>query len=394
MPESGPSRAVSPHIAGLDSLRGIAALLVMLHHVWLLGAVRPGVWEWRLLHYSPLRMIVEGRPPVILFFVLSGFVLAHALLRRSTPYGHFATRRLTRIYPPFAVAILASAIGYALLDPGTVRPFSAWFGSLWRDGFRPETVLGRLLMPGSGRDDLDPVVWSLVHELRISLILPVLLWVSRRNWTALLVGSLVVQWLVVPFGMDAATGGACRSWLSCRPYWGESFGGSLLVSAYFVVFFVLGIGIAVHRDRLHGWLAGWPGWTAPVLLVASLCLLSGWPADGDLAFGAGAALLIVLVLETRGFAWVLGAAPLRGLGRISYSLYLIHLPVFLAVIYGLTAVPAGLRVAMLVPVSLLIAWLFHRAVEAPAQTLGRFLTASRGRSAQPSDARPRASARA
>jgi peptidoglycan/LPS O-acetylase OafA/YrhL len=292
------------------------------------------------------------------------------------------------------VAILVSAAGYALLDPGTLRPFSSWFGSLWRDGFRPETVLGRLLMPGSGRDDLDPVVWSLVHELRISLILPVLLWVGRRNWMALLVGSLAVQWLVVPFGVDAATGAACRGWLSCRPYWGASFGGSLLVSAYFVVFFVVGIGIAVHRERLRAWLVAWPGWIAPVLLVASLCLLSGWPADGDLAFGAGAGLLIVLVLEARGFALVLSAAPLRGLGRISYSLYLIHLPVFLILVYSLTSVPAGLRVAMLVPVSLLIAWLFHRAVEAPAQALGRFLTASRGRSAQPSDARPRASARA
>src|SRR6185437_4515847 len=234
MPKPGPFRAAAAHIDGLDSMRGIAALLVVFHHVWLLGAMRPGVWEWRLLHYSPLRMIVEGRPPVILFFVLSGFVLAHALLHRPTAYKDFAIRRFARIYPPFAVAILVSAAGYALLDPGTPRPFSAWFGSLWQDGHGLPTVLDRLLMPGSRRDDLDPVVWSLVHELRISLLLPALLWVGRRNWTVLLVGSLIVQWLATPFGVDAATSAACRSWLSCRPYWGASFGGSLLVSASFV----------------------------------------------------------------------------------------------------------------------------------------------------------------
>jgi peptidoglycan/LPS O-acetylase OafA/YrhL len=394
MPEPRPARAGSPHIGGLDSLRGIAALLVVFHHVWLLGAMRPGVWEWRLLHYSPLRMVVEGRPPVILFFVLSGFVLAHALLHRPTAYRDFAIRRFTRIYPPFAIAILVSAAGYALLDPGAARPFSNWFGSLWQDGYRLPTVLHRLLMPGSGRDALDPVVWSLVHELRISLILPALLWIGRRYWVALLAGSLIVQWLVVPFGVDAGTGAACRAWLSCRPYWGASFGGSLLVSAYFVVFFVLGIGLAVHRDRLGVWLARLPGWTAPALLVIALCLLSGLPADGDLAFGAGAGLLILLVLEAPGFARVLRLPPLPWLGRVSYSLYLIHLPVFLAVIYGLPGVPAGLLVALLVPLSLLAAWLFYRAVEAPAQAFGRLLTAPRRRAPQPSEGRPRASARA
>lgn len=395
MLEDPPTRRPASHFGGLDSLRGVAALLVVFHHVWLLGALRPdNVWVWRLLRYSPLRMVLEGRPPVILFFVLSGFVLAHALLHRRTNYRDFAIRRFARIYPPFAAAILASAAGYALLDPGAMRPLSGWFGTLWQGGYRLPTVLGHLLMPGDGRDGLDPVVWSLVHELRISLLMPLLLWAGRRHWVALLAGSLVVQWLTVPFGIDAGTDAACRTWLSCRPFWGADFGGSLLVSAYFIAFFVLGIGIAVHRARLGALLRRLPAWAAPVLLVVAVCLLSGLPVADDLAFGTGAGLLILLVLEARGFARVLGLPPLPWLGRISYSLYLIHLPVFLAVIYGFSAVPAGLRVGMLVPLSLLIAWLFHRAVEAPAQALGRLLTARRDHPPQSSAVRPRASARA
>lgn len=350
-------------------------MTVVFHHMWLLGGIRPdSVWISRLLRYSPLRMILEGRAPVILFFVLSGFVLAHALLNGRTAYRDFLIRRFTRIYPPFAIAILVSAVGYALLDPGAVRPFSAWFGRLWQHGHTPPTVLAHLLMPGTAHDDLDPVVWSLVHELRISLLVPALLWLAKRQLGALVAGSLLLQWIAVPFGVDAGTGETCQAWASCRPFWGETLSGSFLVSGYFVFFFVLGIGLAVHRVRLGAFLARLPAWSFPALLLCALGLLSSHVAANDLAYGAGAGLLMLMVLEMRGLGRLLRLPPLLWLGRVSYSLYLIHLPVFLLVIYGLPGVGSGVQVALLVPLSLLAAALFHRLVETPARLCGRALT--------------------
>ena len=91
--------------ASLDALRGIASLMVLTHHCVLAGLVPvpPGFWTG-LSRYTPLHLFVSGRPPVILFFVLSGFVLAISLNRPGTGYAAFAVRRLCRIYLPYAAA--------------------------------------------------------------------------------------------------------------------------------------------------------------------------------------------------------------------------------------------------------------------------------------------------
>ncbi len=350
-------------IAPLDSLRGVAALIVVLHHVWLLGAWQPsGPWGWRLLRYTPLDLAVEGRQPVILFFVLSGFVLARALDRRSTPYGMFLVRRLARIYLPFAAAILLSALFYALLDPAAAsRPYSAWFQGLWSEGWSPATLLRHLAMPGTRRDDLDPVIWSLVHELRISALIPLLLLGARQHLPALLAAGAGLQ---LATGIDPAS----------RPFWGEGPAGSLLVTLYFVPFFILGVGLAVRRTVL-------PRPLVLPSLAVGLALLSGAGGANDLAYGAGAVLLIALVLDSARIARALDVGPLRFLGRISYSLYLVHIPVFLAAIYGLHA-----PVPLLLPAALLAGWAFHRLVERPSQRLGATVTARPAQSASSASA--------
>ncbi len=341
----------TPRLAALDALRGLAALTVVLHHLWLLGAWQPSAaWQWRLLRYTPLHIIVEGRQPVILFFVLSGYVLARALLRAPVGYGTFMVRRFTRIYLPFAAAILVSDAAYALIDPSGPRPFSAWFGGLWSNGSGLSTLLGHLALPGTGRDDLDPVIWSLVHELRISAIVPALLWAARRRLAPMMLASAALQ---VATGIDP--GG--------KPFWGQGALGSLLVTGYFVPFFVLGIALAAREPRLPAW-STWP------LLLAAMALLSGAAGANDLAYGAGATLLIALAPRCDR---MLSVAPLLFLGRISYSLYLVHLPLFLVVIYALHAGSAALP--LLVPASLLAGWGFNALVERPSQRLGALLTA-------------------
>lgn len=178
----------------------------------------------------------------------------------------------------------------------------------------------------------------------------------------------------MPFGVDAGSWETCKGWASCRPFWGQTLPGSFLVSGYFVFFFVLGIGLAVHRDRVGLLLSRFPAWALLALLMGALGLLGSSVPASDLVFGIGATLLIVTVLNMRSLDRLLGLPPLRWLGRVSYSLYLIHLPVFLLVVYGLPGAATGVRLMLLVPLSLLAAWFFHRFVETPSRLCGRVLT--------------------
>jgi peptidoglycan/LPS O-acetylase OafA/YrhL len=103
----------------LDSIRGIAALVVVLHHCWL--GTAPASFSSHnslasitlasvtsILLYGLNRFFASGRSAVIIFFVLSGFVLACSLLARRTPYVSYAVKRVFRIYPAFLFVILTS----------------------------------------------------------------------------------------------------------------------------------------------------------------------------------------------------------------------------------------------------------------------------------------------
>ena len=92
----------SGRMPALDALRGLAAVMVVFHHFYL---TLPSPWleiahGW--LDWPGLRPIIIGRPAVILFFVLSGFVLTRSMQREAElSLVKFVMRRCLRIYPPF-----------------------------------------------------------------------------------------------------------------------------------------------------------------------------------------------------------------------------------------------------------------------------------------------------
>lgn len=353
-------------IATLDSWRGIAAATVLLHHAYtaLPSAHLDAFEPW--VHPTPLRVIAEGRPAVIFFFVLSGYVLTLALTSgRKTGYTRFLLDRLCRVYLPFAAAILLAALLCLLIDPGPLDGVNRWLDSWsWSREVTLELVAVHLLMTGSSEATvLDAVVWSLVHGLRIFALLPVLMLWGRLP-ARMALGSALLLFAVVGVGLDKAGVGT-------RPLYGETPWQAVLVTLHFVPFVLFGVVLALH-GRLFVAVLGWLSPPARVVLwVAALLALT---MTTDIGNAAGSALLIALTLGSPAAQRRLAAPWLRWLGRVSYSLYLTHLLVLLTLLHLLNGqVPLGLILIATVPASLAVAHLFHRRVERPAMELGRRL---------------------
>jgi peptidoglycan/LPS O-acetylase OafA/YrhL len=367
--------------ASLDALRGVAAFLIVTFHCWKIGLFpEPAGWAWKLWHWTPLNLLISGRPWVILFFVLSGFVLACSLERASgTDYRGFVLRRFCRIYLPFAGSILFSLLAYALVQPERIPALSRWFNELaWSEPPDLRMVVRHLLMTGlDGDDGLNPVMWSLVYELRISLFFPALFLAAYRWPRAVLALGLLAH-------VGTALLYGCRT-VQCQPFRGHDGVSSVLLTVYFTLFFIIGILLARYRDAVAHRVRklSVPGAALLGLAAVHAMILPNIPqlrpiVPADLLFGLGSAALIVLAVGRRGWTAALQARPFAWLGLVSYSLYLTHNIVLLASVHWFHAM-ASTPVLLLgvVGASLLVAAVSYRVLEAPAMRFGRWAAVRR-----------------
>ena len=353
----------------LDSLRGLAALVVVVNHCLNLfppvggfGAsqtvyVMNPVVVWLLR--SPLSLLWDGRAAVALFFVLSGFVLALPWFRGRPPaYGSFVIRRFCRIYLPYAAAIglaMALAASLAGLRP---PPLSLWFDAAnWVEPVSWPAIMDHLLMLG-WHNTFDNAVWSLDHEMRISLIFPLLMLPIMRFG---LTGAAILA-----VGLYGAAGAITHfaGWHGAPA--------EVAASLRFGMFFVLGATLASSADRLA---AGRSRWFEPAAWGAlGLGLLLLWVGREPAVSAVGSSLVILAVILPGRIRNALMRPAPRALGRVSYSLYLTHLLVILSAVHLLhTYLPLPVIAGGAFLTALPAAWIFHRWIEAPSNQLGRRL---------------------
>jgi peptidoglycan/LPS O-acetylase OafA/YrhL len=356
----------------LDALRGIAAFTVVLHHVFnvfpqsesFLKILDPENWiRWEMwLRYSPLRTFVGGRPAVVLFFVMSGFVLAIQYEKSvSVPYGEFILKRFCRIYLPFLAALLFAASLATLTLPVPVEGLSHWFNEKsWTAMPTAEVIMRHLVMTGIISDmQLNNVMWSLVHELRISFVFPLIaaavLMFKRRS--AVLFGGM---WIISEFLGRMVTP--------------DGFAASLFDSVGYVLFFAVGASCYFHRQVLIRLTAR----VHPGVVIGMAIVLMALPPGvfgAELVYGVASVALIGLSISNKSAVKVLETKPLLWLGQVSYSLYLFHLPILLLSfdkLYG--RVHSGFIVVLVIGLSLIAAWIACLTIERPAMRLGRALT--------------------
>jgi peptidoglycan/LPS O-acetylase OafA/YrhL len=373
----------------LDSVRGIAAFVVVLHHCWeavlpdqntypLLGRALAGTgWTADLAFWisvTPLRLLFCGHAAVGVFFVLSGFVLTKSLQNpRQRSYAAFAVRRFFRIYPPFAFVILSAALICYGFDSQPI-PGKDWINLSWQEPVSVPLVAGHLLMLVSAGtyNSLDSPMWTLVHELRISMIFPLLAAVAIARPRQTLLFSLVVFAI---FSVQHFTSSVTHLIGAQLP---REILSSFMQSSRYVLFFVFGILIAAHPAPLADWLRRHERWS-PALWAAALLLLAVpyTKAYLELCYALGAFLVIALCVNSETAKRLLRHGALQWLGRISYSLYLSHMVVQLTCAHLLYRQLSMWTIMLLVvPLALLVADALNRLVELPSNGLGKRIASS------------------
>ncbi len=348
-------------IKSLDSLRGMAALVVVLHHcVW----TYPDRIAW--IKDTPLRIAFAGGSAVLVFFALSGFVL-HLTFTAADKHQilPFLVKRTTRIYPAFAVATVLSWALYALVDPAPIPSLSAWFNhENWQVPPGAQVVAGHLAMTDwPDWQSLNNVMWSLVVEVRISVVFPLIAACVIANWRLALLVSFVLS-VASGWAVDAHPTG----W-TLDPF----------RTVQYLDLFVGGAVLAQHRQAVAAGIDGLPRLHRIALWCAALALFAV-PSNAaqGLPAGFGALLVVMMSFSDRRAGAVLTGPVQLWLGRVSYSLYLVHLPILLATVHLFQSQLPLLIVLLLgVALSLAAAEVMHRAVERPWMRLGRRLAAPR-----------------
>lgn len=304
------------NLRSMEGLRGLAVMLVFMAHYGAL--LRPWIAPELGLIGTSYRLVSFGGCGVDLFFLLSGFLIYGSLIARPQAFLPYFWRRLRRLYPAFlvvfAIYIVLSVVfpSQSKIPPG-LGPGAAY------------VALNFAMLPG-----IVPVVpmitvaWSLSYEIAYYAAMPLVISLAalRERSTSQRV------WFFVVVGLLSALAFAL-------------FGGPVRL-----IMFLAGILLYELLSTKHRW--------SPSNALALVCLLGGvastqLPWHGDLGY-----LARILILFTTFFVvcWLCFAKPeaglprllswwpLRWLGNMSYSYYLVH---------GLAMHGALLLVAELVP---------------------------------------------
>ena len=384
--------SISPErVRYLDGLRGIAAVAVVLFHflyfflpaaIFGSGPGKLGSAEIGWLHDSLLYGLVSGSFAVSVFFVLSGFVLGlpYCLNReRQTLF-----RSVYRRYPRLALPILATNLLYGLLmatnliSAQLVATASAITGTLSEGNSLGQPVHWLELIRFSLWDvfshihyEVNPVLWTMHIEMIGSLLVFGLLLLfgrSAKRWWAYGLLGLIGLWrypLFLSFLLGLLL---CEAYILNRLGWLKS--PVIQIPLLLLVFYLAAI--PTHPFSFYTQ-------TTTYSWVASLTWL---PIENRrwLVLVIAAAALIAIILQNQWLQRILQNRLAIFLGRISFSLYLVHMAVVSTVCTQLFLWlgndgdylgAAIISFAIGFPVCLGVAWFVTRWIDEPAIRFSR-----------------------
>lgn len=368
------NKAENPvHITAFDTVRGLAALSVVFsHYIGSYGWPTRNAAVRQAWTYTPLHIVWDGFAAVSLFYVLSGLVLSIKYFRDTKhpdpsrfPLPQFLTSRVFRIWPPYLFIFLLSYafrrwVGY--FDGHTIPPVNTWLFSTWNASIPFMQLLREGFLLQTGDYFLVPQGWTLPIELGISFLVPVGILLASLHTGALIFFTLLV---IGPLG-----------------------------ASFYIFHFAAGILLAKYYEDILTWLGPRRGWKTIILLAGiflytfrfTLPVYYSWDLPMSIPWiitGAGSALLLMVVISSARARAFLSFSWLRFIGKVSYSIYLVHSLVLIILTpralqlinFPKSAMPlawwSGLAFTILATIGL--AALTHRWVELPSIALGRSL---------------------
>lgn len=355
-------------IANIDAMRGLAACLVIILHASE-TLVAAGAAPWSLAFHESARSIHLGHIGVVLFFAISGYVIPQSLHgEKAAGTRRFLVRRFFRLFPAFWTSAFAM-LALALLI-GKEQPAGDFLANL--------TMLSGYF----GIPDVIGVYWTLRVELAFYFLCWLMFMGNRLKtprwiaagicilFAAYLLGTLSTHWLQWPGLMKNLPTNMLNIAIM---FWGALFrqhrDGQGLGTFDRLVLLGFFVGMAI---------------VGPLLLGAATYLAP------DTGLNLIPRLQSIIPYALAGIIFAIGATsrwqmagPFRWLGEISYSLYLFHPIVLLALLAllgggetaGLGNLPLGAGIGLVLALSIAVAAVVYHFVESPMIALGRRISA-------------------
>jgi peptidoglycan/LPS O-acetylase OafA/YrhL len=330
----------------LDGLRGVAALMVMVGHlvmmVWpslLVTEVFPvSTPAWQLgLAASPLSALWDGRLAVSVFFILSGYVLTSAATARRAGFPALAGKRYLRLALPVLAAtlptLLLKPLGWYFNHELAFVTGSAWMDSVTSSGFQPSLLSWLrnafwVVFFVDGHTSYNALLWTMKFEWYGSLLVFLLTsLLPHRGWR-LAVACLLLAWLgLLPTYVYLHLFMVGLIFHDTRAVWRDRMAGTIVIPPVLAdIGGILLLAFGVYLPRLVMVMVTAGGNSLAALLWLRAALPS-WQAD---RWMIGAVPVVLGVLLAPRLQHWLGLPLCRFLGRISFPLYLFHLPIILS----------------------------------------------------------------
>lgn len=322
--EAGQPRLRQSHMPALDGLRGIAIILVLLHHAWVFSPFVPTTWTERA--YAVFGN--AGWIGVDLFFVLSGFLITGILVDTKGSaqfFQKFFARRILRIFPLYYASLLLFLVilpraGFLTSDLLIAQENQFWF---W-------TYFSNVLIASDGWQESSLFLshfWSLAVEEQFYMIWPfAVAWLSRNRlmklcflaiplaWSARFVLALmdnnIAAYVLMPARLSTLLVGAWFALYVRSPASEKRVDLRRVLLGASILLVLLGVVVTMDRGLQN---------------LTDLGQLSGFPAVAGLA---GLAIFFASSRESL-YTKALSSGVLRFFGRYSYAIYIWHLPLIL-----------------------------------------------------------------